>query len=740
MRSRYFVRKAMLFLTILFAGMLAQVKANTSTTSLSDQSPVPANEITGVVSGPRGRESGVWVIAETSELPTTFRKIVVTDERGRFLLPDLPRANYSVWTRGYGLSDSKPVNATPGTRLALTALPAPDAQTAARIYPGNYWLSLIKVPSKQEFPMYLSGSMRQGGRPSQSGGESGGNPEAVVNRDMSNQETWIETMKSGCEACHQLGDKSTREIEPELGQFDSSAAAWDRRVKSGQAGPFMSSAMSQFAGRQRGLAMYSDWTDRIAAGETPHEVPPRPQGIERNLVLTEWSWSGPTGWIHDEIATDKRNPTANANGRIYGSAVGAGAIAILDPRTNSASMLKVPVQEDAKGMKMFQSVSDGFEASPYWGEAPIWTDLSNLHNPMIDQKGRLWVASSIRADVGQPAFCKQGSGNPYAEMFPIARSGRQVVFYDFANKKWTGVDTCFGTHHVQFSEDEDNTVFFSGSDALVGWINTRVLDETHNEEKAQGWCPAYIDSNGNGRYDPKSDELVRGGAYGIIVNPVDKSIWYSVRGVPGKIVRIDRGLSPPLTCRTEVYEPPFGNIEPNAKEGFAPRGIDVDRNGVIWTSLSASGQLASFDRRKCKVIGVVVTGQDCREGWTLYKAPGPELKGTNGISADFLYFDWVDQFNCLGLGKNIPIATGSGSDSLLVLDPKTSRWTVLRVPYPLGFYARGLDGRIDDRKRGWKGRGLWATYGTIPNWHIEGGKGTTPILVHFQLRPSPLAN
>jgi hypothetical protein len=115
------------------------------------------------------------------------------------------------------------------------------------------------------------------------------------------------------------------------------------------------------------------------------------------------------------------------------------------------------------------------------------------------------------------------------------------------------------------------------------------------------------------------------------------------------------------------------------------------------------------------------------------------LKGTDGVSADYFYYNWVDQFDTLGFGKNIPIAAGSSSDSLQVLDPKTGKWTTLRVPYPIGFYSRGMDGRIDDPNGGWQGRGVWATFATIPNWHIEGGKGTKPILVHFQMRPSPLA-
>ena len=175
--------------------------------------------------------------------------------------------------------------------------------------------------------------------------------------------------------------------------------------------------------------------------------------------------------------------------------------------------------------------------------------------------------------------------------------------------------------------------------------------------------------------------------------------------------------------------------------GFAPRGIDVDRNGVIWTALSGSSQMASFDRTKCATTnGPGATGQQCAEGWTLYTMPGPQMKGveTPG-SADFHYYSWVDQYDTLGLGENVPIADGSTSDSLLALDPDSGEWTILRVPYPMAFYSRGLDGRIDDPSAGWKGRGLWANYGSNYVWHTEGGKGTKSKMVHFQMRPNPLA-
>jgi len=148
---------------------------------------------------------------------------------------------------------------------------------------------------------------------------------------------------------------------------------------------------------------------------------------------------------------------------------------------------------------------------------------------------------------------------------------------------------------------------------------------------------------------------------------------------------------------------------------FGPRGIDVDRNGVVWSALSGSGGFISFDRRKCQVFSgrELAAGRHCDEGWTHYPlTAGPNFRGTDNINADFHYYNWVDQFNTSGLGENLPVATGSGSDSLLVLNPQTREWTVLRVPYPLGFYSRGLDGRIDDPSGGWKARGLWANYGT----------------------------
>ena len=207
--------------------------------------------------------------------------------------------------------------------------------------------------------------------------------------------------------------------------------------------------------------------------------------------------------------------------------------------------------------------------------------------------------------------------------------------------------------------------------------------------------------------------------------------------MPGMLVRIVLGPDPANTALSEVYEVPWKNEKAKA-EGFAPRGMDVDSNGVVWAVLS-SGHLASFDRRKCKgpLNGPNATGQHCPEGWALYPLPGPNYKGAvDSASADTAYYNFIDRFDMLGIGKDIPLATGNGSEALLAL--VDGKFMTFRVPYPMGFYAKGIDGRIDDPKAGWKGKGIWSTYATRAPFHAEGGKGTTSKLVKFQVRNSPL--
>jgi hypothetical protein len=693
---------------------------------------IDSDDVGGVVNGSRGPEAGVWVIAETRDLPTKFARIVVTDDRGRYVLPDLPKATYDIWVRGYGLVDSPKVRATPGKVLNLTAVTAPNARAAAEFYPPSYWYSLARVPDKSEFPG--TGAKGNG-----------------ISERMRSQSDWLNQMR--CGACHSIGTKATREIPKHLGTFHSSLAAWERRVKSGQMGPGMAAMLAGFG--PRGMAMYADWTDRIAAGEVP-EAPPRPQGVERNVVVSLWDWSTPVGFVHDTVSTDKRNPTVNANGAVYSiSRFSAPDVNILDPKRHTAAGITVPIRDKDTE---FTNPQKTLEPSPYWGEEIIWSGQASLHNPMLDHKGRVWLTHAIRA-TANPAWCKQGSTHPSARQFPLATSGRHLSVYDPSTKQVTMIDTCFGTHHLQFAEDANHTLYFSGSGPVLGWFNTKLFDETKDEQKAQGWTTFVIDTNGNGKrdeyvepnqpVDPAKDKRIQGGSYGVVPSPVDGSIWISApgaifltgdnRGGPGQIIRTVLGPNPPQTALSEVYEPPFNNPK-FPVNGYTPRGIDIDRNGVVWTALAGSGHLASFDRRKCKgpLNGPTATGQHCPEGWTLHVTPGPKFKGvTDESNTDMLYYNWVDQFDTLGLGRNVPFATGSYSDSLIAF--AGGKFVVMRVPYPMGFYHRGVDGRIDDPKAGWKGKGLWANYGAYTPWHYEGGKGQTSKAVHFQLRPDPLA-
>ncbi|MCC6930975.1 MAG: carboxypeptidase regulatory-like domain-containing protein [Gemmatimonadaceae bacterium] len=684
---------------------------------------IDRDDIAGTVTGPSGPEGGVWVIAETRDLPTRLAKIVVTDDRGRYLIPDLPAASYDVWVRGYGLVDSPRSRAKPGQQLDLTAVPAPNARAAAEYYPAGYWYSLLRVPGKEEFP----GTGAQGNG---------------IDPIIKDQSQWLRIIKSGgCTACHQLGTRGTRTIPPQLGDFGTHAEAWARRIRSGQAGGQMANTVQSMGG-SRALAMFGDWTSRVAAGEVP-PAPPRPAGIERNVVITQWDWADPKAYLHDLVSTDRRRPTVNAFGKMYGALeLSADYLPVLDPRTNTASRVPLTVRDPSTPPASNQ---DSDQPSPFWGTEAIWTSRNNVHNPMMDARGRVWITSAVRPS-DNPDWCKAGSLHPSARLFPVQRSGRHLAMYDPATKKLTHISTCFGTHHLMFAEDANNTLWTSGGGPVVGWLDTKKFDATLDEQGSQGWTALILDTNGNGKRDeyveptrpiePTKDKRVNAGLYSVAPAP-DGSVWGTSLGYPGALVRLSPGTNPPATALAELFEPPMKDGKPVA--GYSPRGGDVDRDGVFWAAM-ASGHMASFDRRKCKgaLNGPTATGQHCPEGWTFYKEPMPQFQGvTDDGSVEASYYTWVDQHDTFGLGRNVPINTGNAAEGLLVL--KDGKWVVLRVPYPVGFYTKWLDGRIDDPNAGWKGRGLWATISTRAPFHMEGGAGQTSKVFHFQLRPDPLA-
>src|SRR5262245_5742214 len=230
------MRTTRLYSVVAVTGIALLVAVSTSGSygrqTAGEAIPIDTDDIGGVVTGPKGPEGGVWVIAETTDLPTKLVKIVVTDDRGRYLIPDLPKAKYTVWVRGYGLVDSPKVQAAPGKALNLTAVAAPSPRAAAEYYPAGYWFSLIKVQDKNEFP---------GTGPSGNG----------ISTNMRSQSEWLRNLKSGgCWACHQLGNKATRELPKGLPPLEDSRAAWAHRIQSGQAGANMLTGLNQL-GREK---------------------------------------------------------------------------------------------------------------------------------------------------------------------------------------------------------------------------------------------------------------------------------------------------------------------------------------------------------------------------------------------------------------------------------------------------------------------------------------------------------
>ncbi|MGE0035972.1 MAG: carboxypeptidase regulatory-like domain-containing protein [Xanthobacteraceae bacterium] len=715
LKTKLCLSAATIGLAVLLAGPPAQLHAQLAPPPGVN---VDSDNIGGVVTGPNGPEAGVWVIAETTDLPTRYTKSVVTDDQGRYLIPDLPVGNYQVWVRGYGLVDSPRLRAKPGQVLNHTAVKAPDERAAAHYYPAIYWYTMMKIPPEKDF---------------------GGSTDIPKNIT---RDTWRQRMSNvDCVGCHQLGQEATRTIPAQFGQFKSGEDAWIRRVQSGQWGDAMT---SRLAGQLGGVPYkyFGDWTDRIAKGELPKHKPQRPTGVERNLVVTTWDWSTPDKYLHDLISSDRRNPTVNANGKLYGAPeYSTDNMPILDPKTHTVSYFKMPVADPNMPLSLGPGHAGQVKPtadSAYWGDRAIWDSRANQHNAMFDKQGRVWLAANVRG-MDNPAWCKKGSDHPSAKVFPIEKSPRQVTMLDPKTMKYSFIDTCFGTHHPQFGYDADDTLWLSGTGPVAGWVNTKTWDETGDAQKSVGWFPFVLDLNGNGKLDeftdpskPDAGKDMRfnpgSGPYAVMPHPKDGSVWYTsgvFGGVPG-FLRFD-----PKTKLSEFYAVP--------KEAIGLRGGDIDANGVLWGSGSA-GHMVSFDRSKCKapLNGPKATGQHCPEGFTLHKYPGPGFDDVPNSSAEASYYTWVDHHNAVGLGANVPISTANLQDGFAAL--VNGNMVRLTVPYPMGYYAKGLDARIDDPKAGWKGRGLWSATGDRTPWLNELGKGARPMAVHIQVRPNPLAD
>ena len=520
---------------------------------------------------------------------------------------------------------------------------APNAAAAAQYYPAIYWYSMLKIPDASQF-----------------------GPKGIPVK----QADYINLMKNnGCVGCHQLGTLATRTIPAAFGT--SSKDAWMQRIQAGQAGELM---VNIIAGQLQAapLGYLADWTDRIAKGELPHATPKRPEGIERNVVVTTLDWSDEKHYLHDLISTDKRNPTVNGGGPLYGQPeYSMDYFPVLDLKTNTATLEKAPVRD----ADMHEMLGPGHAAmekplgpSAYWGEEKIWTAHFNNHNATIDDKGRIWMTAAFRDQKNEPDFCKKGSDHPSAKLFPLDQSQRMLIVYDPKTKKFDFVDTCFTTHHLNF--DSQRTCCGPRAAAAAAWSagstprsGTRPTMRRSRKAGPRSWStPAATASAANtpsrtSRADPSKDRRYRPGVLRRQREPGRTArSGERIRSNPGAIVRIDPGSNPPETAMSEIYNVPMPGLRTARRRHRLARACIGRRSAAaIWPR---------FDRSKCKgpLNGPKATGDHCPEGWTFYQYPGPGFEGIGDNSAEF---------ELLHVGR--PATTRSGSATTCRSRPPTSR-------------------------------------------------------------------
>ena len=323
--------------------------------------------------------------------------------------------------RGYGLVDSTKVAGRPGQTLNLVANAAPSPAAAAVVYPAAYWYSMMKVPAAAEVSSLPGG----------------------VNQYLA----WIKNL--ACVGCHQIGQLATRTLPPEFASLPNHHEAWVRRIQSGQAGAQMlGSAMNQLGGVPP--KYLADWTERVAKGELPHAQPQRPRGVERNIVATVRDWSDRQS-VHARLV--RHGPPQSDRQRLRQALRRAGALdgRVPDPRS-----------EDEHGDFAPRARARPEHADDEQHAADTAVAVLGQRGDLGQQGERAQPdARCTRAACGTrpscarrdnaPAYCKADSSHPSAKLFPLTRSGRQLAVYDPKTEKYTFIDTCYSTHHLQFA-------------------------------------------------------------------------------------------------------------------------------------------------------------------------------------------------------------------------------------------------------------------------------------------------
>ena len=648
-------------------------------------------------------------------------------------MPDLPKANYDVWVRGYGLVDSPKVKATPGKTVNLKAVAAPDAKAAAAsTTPRSTGSRCCRCRRRATSP--APGPQGNG-----------------ISPNIKSQGEWIRNVVNtdGCTGCHQMGGKATREIPASiLGTFEDieggvGSAHSGRPGRRRHERALHAGRPRARAGDVRGL----DRSHRRTASCRPRR-PPRPQGSERNVVVTMWDWADPKVYLHDEIASDKRNPTVNANGPIYGALEESGDyLPVVDPTTQHGE----PGEADgarSEDAELGRSRRRR-QPSPYWGDEAIWNSQTTRAQLRDGQAGPRLGRGAHPQDRRRRPWCQAGSDHPSAKLFPINQSQRGSWSCTTRRRsRPRPIDTCFSWGHVNF---DDNDVLWSsfGPAGVEGWFDTKIWDKTHDEKKAQGWTrvrPRQQRQRQARRVHRaesagRSDEGQAASTctfYGVLAGARRLGLGNGAGHAGRRSCASCPDAHPPETALAEYYEVPWNN--PKASGA----GLRAARHGRRQQRRRLDGALERTSRelRSPQVQGPAERpdgdGTALPRRLDALSAARAELQGRGRFSAapTRRYYDFVDRFDMLGVGKDVPLATGNESEGLLAL--VDGKFLTLRVPYPMGFFAKGMDGRIDNPNAGWKGKAIYTTLATRAPFHVEGGKGTTSKLVKFQVRPTPL--
>ena len=347
---------------------------------------------------------------------------------------------------------------------------------------------------------------------------------------------------------------------------------------------------------------------------------------------------------------------------------------------------------------------DALQPSPYWGSERIWDTRVNNHNSMFGRDGRVWLAASVRG-AGEPGVLQAGLGSSVGEGVPDgARRSAHLAVFDLKTKKYTFVDTCFSTHHLQFGYDANDTIWTSGGGPVVGWLNSKMFDQTGDAAKSQGWTALVLDTNGNGKRDAYvepdaaagSDE---GHAHQRTFLCGDAESGGRI-GLGRHARRPGRGRAAGARLESAGDGARRDLQRADARLRRARRRHRQQGRRVGFARQRPHGQL-----RSPQVQGAAERAKGHRRSLSrrlvVPSVPGPGFKGIGENSAESSYYSWVDQHNTFGLGNDVPMSTGNLNDGIIAF--ANGRMVVLRVPYPMGFYAKGFDGRIDDPKAGWKG-------------------------------------